>query len=77
MVGTNLSFALEALPHLAEMLVDDPAQVVEDSDVLILARDFVEVEWAQLPWRDDQRVFDISHQGDFGGVRGRREGLYW
>ncbi|MGD8561482.1 MAG: nucleotide sugar dehydrogenase [Desulfarculaceae bacterium] len=77
MVGTNLSFALEALPHLAEMLVDDPVQVVEDSDVVVLARDFVEVEWAQLPWRDDQRVFDISHQGDFSGVGGRREGLYW
>ncbi|MFH1060192.1 MAG: nucleotide sugar dehydrogenase [Pseudomonadota bacterium] len=77
MVGTNLSFALAALPHLAEVLVDDPARLVADSQVVIISRDFPGLDWAGLPWRAEQTVFHLAHAGQPAGAGGRGEGLYW
>jgi GDP-mannose 6-dehydrogenase len=77
MIGSNLSFALRALPHLASILVDDPAEVVEGSELVIISRNFKEINWTDLPWRGEQLILDIVGTGDFTGVDAKVEGLYW
>lgn len=77
MIGSNLNYAMSALPHLARMLVTDAAALVGDSDVVIVSRDFPEIDWAALPWRDDQRVFDLFGGDSLSGIKARIEGLYW
>lgn len=77
MIGSNLSFALRALPHLASILVDDPAEVVKGSQLVIISRDFKEINWTELPWRGEQVVLEVVGTGDFTGIDAKVEGLYW
>jgi GDP-mannose 6-dehydrogenase len=77
MVGANLNFALNALPHLAEMLVEDPETVVEASDVVVIARDFSDVEWPTLPWHSRLHVIDLCGDMDLSALPMPVEGLYW
>jgi GDP-mannose 6-dehydrogenase len=77
MVGSNLSFALRALPHLASILVDDPAEVVKGSELVIISRNFKEINWTDLPWREEQLVLDVIGTGECTGIDAKVEGLYW
>jgi GDP-mannose 6-dehydrogenase len=77
MVGANRVFALSALPHLAELLEDDPAAVVAASGLVVVARAFPRLDWGSLPWREDHLVLELAEGGDLSGVGGRRQGLYW
>lgn len=77
MVGKNLHFALEALPHLRELLVVDPVQAVEQSEVAIIARSFPGLSWEELPWRPDHLVLDFDGNQQLGTLSATIEGLYW
>jgi GDP-mannose 6-dehydrogenase len=77
MVGANLSFALNALPHLAEMLVEAPEMAVESADVVVIARDFSDVEWPDLPWHNPALVLDLWGDADLSALPVPVEGLYW
>ena len=77
MVGANLSFALNALPHLAKMLVEAPEMAVESADVVIIARDFSDVEWPTLPWHNRPLVIDLCGDMDLSTLPVPVEGLYW
>ena len=51
LVGTNLTYVDMHLPHLAALLVDEPAELFEHAEMLVLATDVAnETEW--------QAVFD-------------------
>ena len=73
----NKTFALQALPHLTEMVVDAPDSLVRKSEIVVLARPFPEVSWKTLPWDPKQMIFDLDGRIDLSGIPARVEGLYW
>ncbi len=77
LIGSNQNFALSALPHLARMMVDDCRQLVQDNDLIIIARARTVENFADLPWRSQQVVFDLVGLEDYSAMQGVVEGLYW
>lgn len=76
LVGANLSFALESIPHLAELLSDDLAAVIHDSDVIVVAHRLSPEKWSMIKWRDDQRIIDLANVSSLH-KKPNYDGLYW
>lgn len=76
LIGANKSFALESIPHLAEMLTDDLQSVIDHSDVLVIAHKLTAGQWANVRWKDDQRIIDLVNNAELKDLAGY-DGLYW
>ena len=76
LVGRNRSFALNAIPHLAEMIVADLQKVVDDSQLLIVSHRLKPELWRTVKWRAGQRIIDLVNIPELRDVPGY-EGLYW
>jgi GDP-mannose 6-dehydrogenase len=76
MVGANLSFALQSIPHLAELLVDDLQDLVDRSAVVVVAHRLDPQTWSGLTWPDDVRIIDLANVPQLADLPGY-EGLYW
>ena len=49
LVGTNLSYVDTRLPHLAALLVDEPAELFEHAELLVIGTDIAdELDWASV-----------------------------
>jgi GDP-mannose 6-dehydrogenase len=77
MVGGNLNFAVEAVPHLSDLLVNDPETIILQSELVIIARDFKEVEWDKVPWKKEHVVIDLVGSSNLDNIPAKFEGLYW
>jgi GDP-mannose 6-dehydrogenase len=76
LVGRNRSFALAAIPHLAELLRNDLAQLVADCDTVVVSHRLTPAAWASVRWRPAQRVIDLVNVPELRTVPGY-QGLYW
>jgi GDP-mannose 6-dehydrogenase len=76
LVGANRSFAFSAIPHLTELMTSDLADVVGNSDVLIVSHRLRPGTWASVAFRPDQRVIDLVNVPELHQAPGY-EGLYW
>jgi GDP-mannose 6-dehydrogenase len=76
LVGSNLSFAVASIPHLAELLTNDLAAVVAASDVVVVSHRLTPAMWRDLPWRPGVRVIDLANVAELHELPGY-EGLYW
>ena len=76
-LGTNRTFALQAIPHLENILVEDPAQVVKKSDTVLVTRHFKEMDWRGLPWQKSHRILDLVGVDAVKNLGCRYDGLYW
>ncbi len=76
LVGANRSFALQSIPHLAELLSQDLQGVIAESDVVLVSHRLSPEQWSNIKWRDDQRVLDLVKIDTLQGAPGY-EGLYW
>lgn len=77
MVGENLSFAVDAVPHLSDLLINDPEKLILQSELVIIARDFKEVEWNKISWKREQVVIDLVGARNLDNIPAEVEGLYW
>ncbi len=76
LVGANKSFALQSIPHLANLLSDDLDGVIKDSDVIVVAHRLTPEAWASVQWRDDQRIIDLVNVEALHN-QPNYDGLYW
>jgi GDP-mannose 6-dehydrogenase len=76
LTGSNLSFALQSIPHLAELLVDDVTEVVDSADVVLVNHKLTDADWSRVQWRPGQRILDVAGVPALRDVAGY-EGLYW
>jgi len=77
LIGANRRFALDSLPHLESMLVGDCARLVADSELVVIARLGLDVDFAALPWRRDQVVLDLVGLPKDMEIAADVHGLYW
>jgi len=77
LVGANRSFALESIPHLADLLRDDLQAVVDASPILLISHRLSPEVWQSIRWGDEsKRVIDLVNIPELYNVPGY-EGLYW
>jgi len=76
LVGGNRAFALRSIPHLAEILVPDLQQVIDDSDLLVVAHRLAPETWAAVELPRGLRVIDLVGVDALRDADGY-EGLYW
>jgi GDP-mannose 6-dehydrogenase len=61
MMGANKSFALQSIPHLADMLSHDLRSVVENSQVIVVNHRLTDDDWKSVNWSAVQRVIDLAN----------------
>lgn len=76
LVGRNRSFALESIPHLAELLSRDLAEVVRAARVLVVNHRLDPARWAASGIGDQHRILDLVNIPELRGFAGY-DGLYW
>lgn len=78
LLGANRSFVEKHLPHIGEMLLADVAEVIEQSEVLVVGLTGAEVSDALATHcRTDQVVLDLVNLPKRNAIRGQVEGLCW
>lgn len=76
MIGDNRSFALQSIPHLADLLMDKLQTVVADSKVMVVSHRLDSEVWSGIEWKENQCVIDLANIPALHSVP-RYEGLYW
>lgn len=76
LVGSNKSFALESIPHLAELLSNDLAAVVKASRTLVVNHRLDAKRWSAAGLTAEYRVIDLVNIPELRSLRGY-DGLYW
>lgn len=78
LLGANRRFIDQHLPHIGTLLNADIAEVIGQSDVVIVGiKDARVVEGLKRHVREDQLVVDLVHLTDRDGLKGSFEGLCW
>jgi GDP-mannose 6-dehydrogenase len=75
--GENLNFVVETITDFEDILIVDPKLVVRKSDAVVIARDFKELEWGEMPWRKSHKVLDLVGSKSLEGIKAEVDGLYW
>jgi len=76
LIGTNLEYIRTALPHIGEMLRDDPGEVIEASDVVVLGHATPRYAEALERIDNDKVVLDLTGGGRQANVADY-VGLVW
>ena len=75
--GANKAYALSALPHLADLVHDDLAGVLDGAPVVVISHRLRgEVDWADVELADDVTILDLCDVPELADHPGY-EGLYW
>ena len=74
--GANLSFALQSIPHLSDLLSHDLKSVIEASDVVVVCHRLTPEKWREVSWRDEQQIVDLVNVVELQS-HPRYDGLYW
>ncbi len=77
LVGANRSFAFQMVPHLAELMTQNLAEVVAWADTLIVTHRLKPATWASVNFKPGQRVIDLMNIPDLRKAGKGYEGLYW
>jgi GDP-mannose 6-dehydrogenase len=76
-IGQNKMFALQVLPHLADLMVEKAEELVRNSDLVVVARSFPGLDWQSLPWHSSQAVLNLDSRTDLSNIEAPVEGIYW
>ena len=77
LIGSNRSQALTSLPHLERMLTPDPRAMVSGSDLIVIARKGLDIDFDDMPWDAGKIVFDLAGLDNYDKIDGDVHGLYW
>ncbi|MCU7375673.1 nucleotide sugar dehydrogenase [Paucibacter sp. O1-1] len=78
LLGANRSFVQKHLPHIGEMLKADLAEVVQDSELLVMGLSGAEIASAVAELAGPQHyVLDLVRVPNPGAFKARLEGLSW
>lgn len=76
LVGANRAFALQSIPHLADLLTSNLQSVVDAADVLVVHHGLTPEAWSAIQFKPNQRILDLAGVADLQSHPGY-EGLYW
>ena len=76
LIGSNRNFAIEAIPHLVELLSNDLGAVVADARTIVVNHRLSAQQWQATTVRPDQFLLDLVGVDELRS-KGDYEGLYW
>src|SRR5690606_27989932 len=78
LIGANRRFIEESIPHIASLMTSDLAQLIGQSEVLVVALKTPEVlEALEAHTREDQFLLDIAGLPDGAAYRASYRGVCW
>src|SRR5579864_4735011 len=79
LIGSNRQFIQEVIPHIGSLLRDNPREVVDNAEVVLIGTRGIELDALDSYVRPDQFVFDLVHLEKTGRYRGKAayEGICW
>ncbi len=78
LVGANRAYIEEVIPHIAEILSDDLAHTVAQSDLIVIGNGAAEFRDLPQMMRPDQRVVDLVRIPGLQQTLGERyDGVNW
>ncbi|MEJ5252184.1 MAG: UDP-glucose/GDP-mannose dehydrogenase family protein [Chthonomonadetes bacterium] len=75
--GSNKAYIEKEIPHIHALMCDNLQQLIEHSEVVVLANRNEQVEQYAHCFREDQTVIDLARTLAPEAIRGRYIGLYW
>ncbi|MGQ9880547.1 MAG: UDP-glucose dehydrogenase family protein [Armatimonadota bacterium] len=75
--GSNRAYIEREIPHIHALMCDTLQQLIDESDVVVLANRDEQVRQYAHQFRDEQTVIDLARVLSPDAVRGRYIGLYW
>ncbi|MCS6949504.1 MAG: UDP-glucose/GDP-mannose dehydrogenase family protein [Armatimonadota bacterium] len=75
--GSNKAYIEREIPHIHALMCDSLPQLIEHSEVVVLANRDDRVTQHSHLFRDDQTVIDLARSISAKTIRGRYIGLYW
>jgi len=76
LIGANRSFALSAIPHLADLLCSDLQGMIDSVDVVLVSHRLSPQVWQKITFKSGQRVLDLADVPELRRAP-NYEGLYW
>lgn len=75
--GSNKAYIEKEIPHIHALMCDNLQQLIEHSEVVVLANRNEQIEQYAHCFREDQAVIDLARTLAPNAIRGRYIGLYW
>lgn len=75
--GSNKAYIEREIPHIHMLMCDSLQQLIDASEVVVLANHDDQVTWHAHCFRADQTVIDLARCISPEAIRGRYLGLYW
>lgn len=75
--GSNKAFIEQEIPHIAEMLHEDPDEVLAASEVLVFSHNAPEFSRLVEKTRPEHFCLDLAGVGEPSDYNGTYDGLYW
>ncbi|MCL6476060.1 MAG: UDP-glucose/GDP-mannose dehydrogenase family protein [Firmicutes bacterium] len=75
--GSNKAYIEREIPHIHALMCDSLEQLIDESEVVVLANRDDRVTQLADRYRDDQIVIDLARCISPEAIRGRYIGLYW
>ena len=77
LIGANREYILEHIPHIEKLMVDDPRELVERSDMVVVGTSEPEFPQVLLGLSDDTPVLDLVRVGGDASARPSYQGICW
>ncbi len=75
--GSNKAYIEKEIPHIHALMCDNLQQLIEHSEVVVLANRNEQIEQYAPCFREDHTVIDLARTLAPEAIRGRYIGLYW
>jgi len=73
---SNLSYVLQSIPHLSDLLTQDLQDMVNRSVVVVISHRLHPEKWRNISWRSNQTIIDLVNIPELT-ILENYEGLYW
>jgi GDP-mannose 6-dehydrogenase len=77
LIGSNEQQIKARMPHLAQLLKEDAAQVLQSSEVIVASQKCVSFDMLRELARADQHVIDVNRWDELKSLSWRYEGICW
>lgn len=77
LIGTNLSYIQQHLPHFKHLLVDEPQKALEQSDLIVVTHRTAEFQQLLQEAREETQIFDLVGVFDEPPKKLQYQGLAW
>jgi GDP-mannose 6-dehydrogenase len=77
LVGANRDYILRVIPHISRLMVDDPGEVIDHGEIIVIGNGDPEFADALGSLRDDQFVLDMVRVSNRGQLNGHYDGINW